>query len=108
MGRARGANAAAGAGGGASALPLLASPRLEEAREELRQLAGELDAVTLGRLAEQDYEAMEHEREHQDGVPTEVTRETEQERRAREQILEGLQQRLRSVREMLGLKASQP
>uniref|UniRef100_V5GLQ3 Protein YAE1 n=1 Tax=Kalmanozyma brasiliensis (strain GHG001) TaxID=1365824 RepID=V5GLQ3_KALBG len=95
MGRARGANVA-GAGGGSSSLPLLASPRLEEAKEELRQLAKELDTVTLGTLAEPDYEAMEHEREHQEGADKEVARETEQEKLAREQILESLQQRLRS------------
>ena len=99
------ASAAAGAAsaGPSSSLPLLASARLEEAKVELRSLAKELDALTLAKLAEPDYEAMEHEREHQDDAGVAVTRETDQQRAAREQILPDLRQRLEGIRSMLGL-----
>ncbi|CBQ68287.1 conserved hypothetical protein [Sporisorium reilianum SRZ2] len=86
----------AGAGASTSSLPILANPRLEQAKVELSQLAIELDAVTLDRLAEKDYEAMEHEAEHQEGAAVEVTRETHAERAEREQVLEGFKQRVRA------------
>ena len=92
----------------ASSLPLLSHPSLEEARRELEILAKELDALTLARLAEPDYEAMEHELEHQDESPqddggSKVKQETEEEKKAREAVLNHLKQRVRHVREMLGL-----
>lgn len=89
-------------------MPLLSSSRLEEAREELGRLARDLDAVTLAKVAEPDYEAMEHEREHQEAGSGEVKRETEEERVAREQVLDGLEQRLSDVRGMLGLRPLKP
>ncbi|SPO28232.1 uncharacterized protein UTRI_04631_B [Ustilago trichophora] len=91
-GRSR-ASPAAGASG-ASALPLLANPKLEEAKVELRALARQLDHVTLAQLAEPDYDAMEHEREHQDASEEAVKRETEEEKANREKILSDLKQRL--------------
>ena len=101
--RASPSSAGAASAGPSSSLPLLASARLEEAKVELRQLAKELDALTLAKLAEPDYEAMEHEREHQDDAGVAVTRETDQQRAAREQILPDLRQRLEGIRSMLGL-----
>lgn len=92
-----------------ASLPLLASPNLGEAKIELTQLAQELDAITLAKVAEPDYEALEHEREHQDAAAAAgaVKRETEQERAARQRILEDLKQRLQNVRQMLGLASVQ-
>lgn len=104
--RSRGLNATPTAGAGAGTLPLLASPRLEQARLDLRGLAKELDAVTLDTLAEPDWEAIEHESEHQDGG-VEVTRETQHERAERELLLQHLNQRLQSIRQMLGLRPLQ-
>lgn len=60
-------NRAAGVGASAGAnatLPLLAHPKLDEAKAELRSLAKDLDAVTLDKVAEPDYEALQHEQEH--------------------------------------------
>lgn len=70
----------------------------------LRRLARELDQVSLATLAEPDYEAMEHEKEHQDGGDAgHVRRETTEEKMDREQILDTFRQRLQTVRDMLDL-----
>ncbi|SOV06757.1 uncharacterized protein UDID_05619 [Ustilago sp. UG-2017a] len=90
-----------------SALPLLKHPQLEQARPELEELAKELDGVTLGKIAEPDYEALEHEREHaaQDGGGgggEGVKRQTEEERRERVAVLQRLEERVHQVRPMNG------
>lgn len=75
---------------------------------ELRALAKVMDEVTLAKLAEPDYEALEHERQdlgEDDGNA--VQRETVEEKRAREAILENLTQRLQQIRQMVGLRALQ-
>ncbi|SPO28753.1 uncharacterized protein UTRI_04631 [Ustilago trichophora] len=92
IGRSR-ASPAAGASG-TSTLPLLANPRVEQAKVELRELAKQLDQVTLAHLAEPDYDAMEHEQEHQDANEAVIKRETEEEKAYRERILSDLKQRL--------------
>lgn len=80
---------------------------MDKAREELARLAKELDQVSLEKLAEPDYEALEHQVEHaaEDGAEAgkRVKRETEQEKQGREAVLEGLKERVRGVRELLGL-----
>ena len=89
----------------ASGLPLLAQPGLQQAKVELRRLAKDLDEIRLNKLAEPDYEAMEHEAEHQDGAASvDVKRETQQEKLERERILDGLKKRLQVIRQMLGLR----
>nr|CDI54423.1 conserved hypothetical protein [Melanopsichium pennsylvanicum 4] len=89
-------SSAAGAGS-ASSLALLQSPRLEEAKVELRELAEHLDTLTLAKLADPDYEAMEHELEHQDGADrSSVKRETEAEKSARQEIMKDLERRLQA------------
>ncbi|KAJ9473848.1 NADH:ubiquinone reductase (non-electrogenic) [Pseudozyma hubeiensis] len=75
-------------------LPGLSEERAEEARLELKGLAESLDAVRLEDLAEPDYEAMEHEREHQDGG--EVRRETSEEKMQRKNRLVGITERVAS------------
>ncbi|SAM84378.1 uncharacterized protein UBRO_05619-A [Ustilago bromivora] len=90
-----------------SVLPLLKHPQLEQARRELEELAKELDGVTLGKIAEPDYEALEHEREHaaQDGGGgggEGVKRQTEEERRERVAVLQRLEERVHQVRPMNG------
>lgn len=84
-------------------LPLLANPKVEEAEKMLRKIAAELDRLKLADVAEPDYEAMEHEREHE-GAEGEVRRETEEEKEQRGRIVEGLKERLGVVREVLGLR----
>ncbi|KAJ1024399.1 hypothetical protein NDA18_004566 [Ustilago nuda] len=81
-------------------LPLLKHPQLEQARRELEELAKELDAVTLEKIAEPDYEALEHEREHAaedggdgGGEGEGVKRQTEEERRERVAVLQRLEER---------------
>lgn len=97
-------NRGANSGATAASLPLLVNPRLQEATLQLKQLANELDAVKLADLAEPDHEAIEHERLHQDGAQIgEMTSETERDQLHRKNLLRGLEQRLLSVREMLGL-----
>ena len=92
--------------GSTTSLPILGKERVEEAKDELKQLAKELDGITLAKLAEPDYEVLEHEMEHSDESAVEIgiKRETEGEKKEREQILRNLKERLQAVREVLGLK----
>lgn len=72
---------------------------------KLRELAKEIDALALAALAEPDYEALQHEREHNEGADmADVRRETTEEKQEREAVLLRLAQRLSSVRQMLGLR----
>ena len=82
--------------------PFLSNPALPSAREQLVQLQNELYRLGLDQLAEPDYEALEHEREHADQAGP-LSRETDDEVRSREQILPALQQRLQNVYDMLGI-----
>ncbi|KAJ1043128.1 hypothetical protein NDA10_007571 [Ustilago hordei] len=88
-------------------LPLLKHPQLEQARRELEELAKELDGVTLEKIAEPDYEALEHEREHAaedggGGGGEAVKRQTEEERRERVAVLQRLEERVHQVRPING------
>ncbi|PWY99655.1 hypothetical protein BCV70DRAFT_200577 [Testicularia cyperi] len=90
-----------------TSLPLRSHPRLSEAQEQIRAIATDLDAVTLAQIAPPDYEAIEHEMEHQaeqaHAQPSTLVRETAVQLAARERIVVDLRYRTQRVYETLGL-----
>lgn len=69
----------------------------------MRALASDLHAVTLAQLAPPDYDALEHELEHQSDHPASVARESDAQVAARRALLPDLERRTRDVCHMLDI-----